>query len=547
MSSNQVEFFFQKGLAAHQKGDLKLAESYYQKIIQMDSNHSDAYHLIGVINSEQGKNEKAIENIKKAIQLSKNEIYLNSLGVIYLRQGNIQDAIMFFKKALAYDDKYSDAYNNLGQAQLIVGDIYESTKNFHKGLISAYNAPQLFSNYLMSLNYNPIMSPEKIYNEHFKYNELFHSCRKYDHQFDKNKKKLKIGYVSSDFCQNSVAYFVESILKYHDRNHFEIYCYSDVIQSDEITHRLKQYASKWVNCLAMTDDQMTECIYNDEIDILVDLSGHFSGNRLPVFAQQPAKIQVTYLGYPNTTGLSSIQYRFTDAISDPDTLDSFYSEHLVKLENGFLCYHPQHDSSDVSSLPAEKNGFITLGSFNNLAKVNQTVIQTWAKILCQMPDAKLLLKARPLSDKKTQDYIINKFVSNGAKKDQIQCMGFLDSIQSHFEAYHYVDLALDPFPYNGTTTTCDALWMGVPVVTKCDITHAGRVGSSILTHVGLNDFISNSTEAYIAKTVSICNNISLLKNMRKHIRTIFQNSPLMDGKRFTEKLEQTYQQIWQQL
>jgi len=542
--NDQINVLFQKGLTAHQSADCELAGLYYQKIIQMDPNHSDAYHLMGVVYSEQGENRKAVENIKRAIQLSENKIYFNSLGVIYLRQGMSQDAIYFLKKALIKDNKYAEAYNNLGQAQLLMGDVFEAMENFHKCIILKKNVSQLISNYLMSLNYNPLISASEMYNAHYRYNSMYTFNQKFDHNCRIDKKRLRIGYVSPDFCQNSVAYFIEPVLMNHDHTQFKIYCYSNVHQPDHVTQRLKKYASEWVTCTTMNDDQMAEKIYNDKIDILIDLSGHFSGNRLSVFAQQPAKIQASYLGYPNTTGLKNIQYRFTDAISDPETHNLFYSEKLVKLDDGFLCYHPQKGSPDVSALPAETNGYITLGSFNNLAKINENVIRVWAKILCQLPKAKLLIKARPLSDQKTQEYIINKFVSQGAKRDQIQCMGFFESIESHLEAYHYVDVALDPFPYNGTTTTCDALWMGVPVLTIYGNCHAGRVGASILTHVGLKDLITYSAEEYISKTIHVCKDIFLLKNIRKQIRNIFQSSPLMDAKRFTHKMEQTYYQIW---
>ncbi|MBF0452304.1 MAG: tetratricopeptide repeat protein [Candidatus Magnetomorum sp.] len=548
LSKNQTNDFFQKGLAAHQKGDWVLAESYYKKIIQIDPKHSDALHLMGVISSGQGHNKKAVEYIKKAIQISPNRIYFNSLGVIYLRQGHIKDALLNLNKALEYDNAYAEAYNNLGQAQLTIGDVFDAMTNFQKVLALNSNVPQLVSNYLMCLNYVPIVSARDMYCAHFKYNTLFKSCKTFKNRIQEtcNKKFLRIGYVSSDFCQNSIAYFIEPVLKNHNLHAFDIYCYSDVNQPDAITQRLKNYASEWVDTVQMTNDQMAEKIFYDRVDILVDLSGHFSGNRLPVFAQQPAKVQITYLGYPNTTGLSTIQYRLTDDISDPESHDPFYSEQLIRMPEGFLCYLPQEKSPEVSRLPAEKNDYVTLGSFNNLAKVNEMVISVWSEILCNLPEVKLLLKARPLSSDETQEYIINKFVAHGVHPDQIKCMGFLDSIESHLEIYHQVDLALDPFPYNGTTTTCDALWMGVPVITRCGEYHAGRVGASILSHIGLNDFIANSTENYIAKTIHVCRNISLLKNVRKNLRHMFQSSPLMDAKRFTQKIEQTYLQLWKQ-
>ncbi|KPA15713.1 TPR repeat-containing protein [Candidatus Magnetomorum sp. HK-1] len=538
---------FQKGLAAHQKGEWALAALFYKKIIDIDPNYSDAFHLLGVINSVQGQNKEAVENIKKAIQISGKGIYFNSLGVIYLRIGKCQNAIHYFNKALTYDDKLADIYNNLAQAQLVLGNAFEAMTNYQKSLHIQSNVPQIVSNYLMCLNYVSLLSAKDIYKAHIRFDTLFRSKKKIQTSGQRlfNKDLLRIGYVSSDFCQNSVSYFISPVLKNHDLNNFHISCYANVNQPDKITQNLQKYPSNWVNTLHMTDDQMAKKIYQDKIDILVDLSGHFSGNRLGVFAQQPAPVQITYLGYPNTSGLSTIQYRLTDIIADPEEHDAFYSEQLIRMPQGFLCYQPQTDSPSVSPLPATKNGYITLGSFNNLAKVNATVIKIWSEILCNLPNARLLLKSRPLSDEETKDYVINKFISHGVDHHQIQCMGFFDSIEEHLSAYHHVDLALDSFPYNGTTTTCDALWMGVPVITRLGECHAGRVGASILSFVGLNDFIADSDENYISKTIQLCQNLTLLREIRKKLRNLFNTSPLMDAKQFTKKLEKTYQRLWE--
>jgi len=547
-SKYNVDSLFQKGLAAHQNGEWKIAASFYKKIIEIDQLYSDAFHLLGIINSLEGQNKEAIENIKKAIKISKKGIYFNSLGVAYLRIGKCRDAIKYLNVALKYDDRFADAYNNLGQAQLIIGDSFEAMKNFQTSLQIQSNVPQIISNYLLCLNYVFLLSAEDIYKAHTQFDTLFKKQTKFKPsiQIKGENEKIRIAYVSSDFCQNSVSYFITPILKNHDLSKFEIYCYANVVQPDTITQKLETYASKWINTVHMTDDQMAEKIFQDKIDILVDLSGHFAGNRMAVFAKQPAPIQITYLGYPNTTGLSTIQYRLTDSIADPEEYDKFYSEKLIRMPKCFLCYQPQFKSPEVSSLPALENKYVTLGSFNNLAKVNSNLIKIWSEILCNLPDAKLILKARPFLDNETSEYVIEKFMANGVKRNQIKCMGFLESIEGHLAAYHNVDLALDSFPYNGTTTTCDALWMGVPVITKLGDCHAARVSASILSCIGLNDFIATSDEDYILKTIQICQNISILKQIRKNLRKIFMASPIMNGKLFTKDLEKIYKRMWDQ-
>jgi len=542
---NQTKALFQKALSSHQAGNVDQAKVLYEEIIQMDPDHSDACHLLGVIQAQQGKEKEAIKNIQRAIQLSECDIYLNSLGAVFLKQGHIQKACSCLNKALAQNDLYIDAYNNLGQALLLGGECMDALNCFKKMLSLQNNIPQLQSNYLMCLNYVPSLDDSEIYKSHLNFNKLFDTRQSY-HKKDSLrplKKTLRIGYVSPDFSRSSVAFFVEPVLQNHNFDLFEIYCYANVNQPDDVTQRFQSFNIQWVDTMLMTDDQMASTIVQDKIDILVDLCGHFSGNRLGVFARQPAPIQVTWLGYPNTTGLSSIQYRLTDAIADPNK-DAYYSEKLIRLPSPFLCYRPIENSPDISPLPALNNGFVTLGSLNNLAKINASTIQTWAKILNQLPHARLLFKGRPFIDTDTQNRFQQKFEKFGITPDRLIFRPYEKKITSHLMTYHDIDLALDSFPYHGTTTTCDALWMGVPVIILCGNKHASRVGATLLSAVGLTDFITHSIEEYIEKTIQIGQDFQLLKTVRGHLRSVMANSPLMDAKALTQNVEFAYQQMW---
>jgi predicted O-linked N-acetylglucosamine transferase (SPINDLY family) len=534
---------FQKALKAHQTGNVNQAKKLYLKIIKQNPNHSDAYHLLGVIQAQSSQTDQAIKNITHAIALSECEFYYNSLGAVYLKQGHIQKALSNINKALKINDRYIDAYNNLGQTLLIAGECMDAMNCFKKVISFNSNVPQLYSNYLTCLNYLPSVTHEEIYQAHLSFNKLFRSDQSIcTHKSTRTSKKLlRIGYVSPSFCRSSVSFFIEPILRNHDASSFEIFCYANVNEPDDVTQRMQTYTKEWINTNHMNDIQMAEKIRKDKIDILVDLCGHFAENRLPVFARQPAPIQITYLGYPNTTGLSSIQYRLTDAIVDPHNRDAYHSEKLLRLPSPFLCYQPADRSPEISPLPAEMNGYITLGSFNNLAKITDDVIHVWASILERLPDSRLLLKARPFVDPVTCEHYLKKF---GVAHDRIIFKGYEENIKSHFMIYNQIDLALDPFPYHGTTTTCDALWMGVPVISLCGDCHAARVGKTILSAIGMGDFIVHSVSEYVDKTIAICQNIQLLKAVRRQLRTLMQQSALMNASGLTQNIESAYKKIW---
>jgi predicted O-linked N-acetylglucosamine transferase (SPINDLY family) len=543
---SKPDILFQKALKAHQTGNTRQAQSWYQEIIKLDPSYSDAYHLLGVIQSQQSRDDEAIKNIEHAIELSACELYFNSLGAVYQKQGQIQKALFFLNKALERNDQYIDACNNLGQTLLIAGECIDAI-HIYKKIISFDNkTPQLYSNYLTCWNYLPSVCHEEIYQAHCNFNSLFQSIPLFNkHRSHRPpKKKLRIGYVSPDFCRGSVGFFIEPILRHHDHKKFEIFCYANINQPDKVTHRMQENVTHWIDTNILSDDQMAAKIFQDEIDILVDICGHFSGNRLPVFARQPAPVQVTYLGYPNTTGLSSIQYRLTDAIADPDNADAYHCEKLIRVESPFLCYQPVENSPDISPLPAESNGYITLGSLNNLAKINDHIIDIWANILRQLPYSKLLLKARPFNDQYIRKQYLNKFHKYGINPDRLIFRGHQESIKSHLKTYHEIDLALDPFPYHGTTTTCDAIWMGVPVISLYGNIHAARVGATILSSLGMEDFIAQSVSDYIEKAVKICLNKRLLKTIRRQLRRLMQSSPLMDPGALTENIESLYKKMW---
>jgi len=308
--------------------------------------------------------------------------------------------------------------------------------------------------------------------------------------------------------------------------------------------RDKQFLS-W-NVIGLNDQQVVDLIRKDNIDILVDLAGHTAGNRINVFAYKPAPIQITWLGYPNTTGLKSIDYRFTDAIADPlGKSEQFHSEQLIRLPHGFLCYQGNESVPLQKDLPYIKNNYITFGSFNNMSKINDQVIKLWSRVLQAVSDSHLILKSKQFADTALTTRFLNLFEKEGILNDRISIYAKIPNNEQHLSLYNSIDIALDPFPYNGTTTTCEALWMGVPTITLKGNKHSNRVGASIMTHVGLEEFIAENEQDYINTAKNLSNHTENLAKIRSGLRQQMKNSPLCDDKLFARSIEKVYIDLWE--
>jgi predicted O-linked N-acetylglucosamine transferase (SPINDLY family) len=355
-------------------------------------------------------------------------------------------------------------------------------------------------------------------------------------------RRLRVGYVSSHFLAHAVNFFVEPILASHDHRHFEVFCYSNVAQQDATTQRLRSYADTWRSIVGLSDRETSDLARDDRIDILVDLAGHIGGTRLLVFAHKPAPVQVTYIGYQNTTGMLAMDYRLTDDYSDPPgATDEFYTEKLVRLPRIFFCYMPSNDAPAVSQPPVLENGVVTFGSFNNITKVTPQVLEAWARILVRVPNSRLILLADMAESLKS--YLISTFENYGVSRERLELAdrrpreGYLELIQR-------ADIALDPFPFNGHTTTCDALWQGVPVVTLSGGSYVSRFGGSGLATLGLNDLIAADVQHYIEIASGLASDSSRLQHLRATLRERMAASPLMDFTGFTRNLEAEYRKMW---
>ncbi|WP_430014809.1 FkbM family methyltransferase [Microcystis protocystis FBCC-A270] len=361
--------------------------------------------------------------------------------------------------------------------------------------------------------------------------------------------KLKIGYVSPDFKRHPVGKFIAPIIKHHDHQKFEIYCYGEIKKVDEITEEIKASCDHWRSTLGLTDAEVIEQIKQDQIDILIDLAGHTDDNRLPIFFSKPAPIQASYLGYFATTGIPTIDYWITDHHLHPVDTEEKTSETIWRLPRCYVAYQPSPEALEVNPLPALSSEYITFGCLNNFSKLNPFLLSLWAKILQALPQSRLILKSHyhNLDDPEEKQSVELFLQEQGFNLEQVELIDSPTLAEDYFALYHRIDIHLDTFPYNGCTTTCDALWMGVPVLTLAGDRKIQRMGNSLLQAIGLGDWIAHSPEEYVNKAITFAQDLEAIAQLRTSLRERFQKSQLGDIEGLTLALENAYQQMWKKL
>jgi protein O-GlcNAc transferase len=537
------------GTVLQAKRELDEAMTCYRTALQLRPDYADAYFNLGTAFRVKGQGDEAIACYRKALQLNPSfvEAY-NNLGVDSKERGDLQEALLHFQKVLQLNPAFVEAYNNIGSILGDQGKLAEAESYYRRALQMKPDFATCYSNLLLSMNYTD-HDNRMIYLEHLAFARQFAEPLRSGMTLHANERisdrRIKVGYVSPDFRRHSVNYFLEPVLAAHNREQFEVFCYSDVVSPDEVSQRIQTYPVQWRDIVGMTDAQAAALVRSDKIDILVDLAGHTGYNRMLLFARKPAPVQVSWLGYPNTTGLPAIDYRIVDTYTDPPGLtDEFYTEKLIRMPESFLCYHPEEDSPEVGPLPLLQAGHITFGSFNIISKVTPEAVAIWSHILKQVPDSTLLLKAKSLFDKGTREYIGDLFHRQGITADRLIFRFHTASYKEHLDMYNDIDIALDTFPYNGTTTTCEALWMGLPVVTLAGDRHASRVGMSILANIGLPELVADTLDRYIDTAVSLAGDLNRLRSLRTSLRRIMKGSVLTDADKFTSGIETLYRGIW---
>lgn len=546
------------GNTLRRQGRYEEAVHEYRRALAAKPDFVEALNNQAVALADLGRATEAIELYERAQRIKPDYVDpLINLGNLYRDRARPEQAIELFRRATEVAPRNPFGWNNLGCALSDQGEVGEALNSFRRALALLPDNPHAHSNLLLNLHYTGDTPPAAIAEAHRQYGERFSrpasaagaaQAPAYTNVPDPDR-PLRIGYVSADFRRHSVAFFIEPVIERHDRSRCEVICYADVGRPDRLTERFRELAGPagWRDLRGYNDARFATLVRADQIDILVDLGGHTANSRIASFASRPAPVQISYLGYPNTTGLEAIDYRLTDAVADPEDASPWHSEELVCLGGCFLSFRPPAGSPSVSPLPSLAGGGgapFTFGSFNNMAKVSDRVVAAWAEILRRVPGSRLALKNKALGDTPARHRLQARFAAHGIGPERLWMSGPIDSLAGHLAAYAFVDVGLDTFPYNGTTTTCEAMWMGVPVVSYTGAAHVERVGASVLTAARLTEFIARDERDYIELAVATAAEPARLAALRSRLRDQLTVSPLLDESGFTRRLETVYRQLW---
>lgn len=583
--ANLPDTYNNLGMISLRRQNLEDASSYFEKSVERDPNNVTYLGNLAVATSQQKNYDVAERALARILALRPRHLEaLISLANLYFQQKKYEQAKRYFEKVLAIDKAHPEAvltlaeihektgdlkvsltycnyalslarsnqslvYNLMAKISNRSGETMQALEYYRKAFTESSNVglrQQIYSNYLLTLNYHNVGDQNFIYQQHCGFQDMLSATpfSSYDNSLD-TQRKLRIGYLSPDFKAHPVMFFILPTLIRHDRNRFEIYCYSCVEYPDEVTAQVLQVAEYWRDIHDMKDDEVADLIREDNIDILVDLAGHTAGNRIAVLARKPAPLQISWIGYPNTTGLADVDYRITDHYADPVAVnDTYYTETLLRMNQCFLSYLPIADAPDTHRLHRISDSEVVFGCFNNFSKVTDEILQLWTEILKKTPESRLLLKDRVFADGDIRLKVAQKLEDYGADSSSIQFLTYDESFLDHLRQYNRVDIALDTYPYNGTTTTCEALYMGVPVVSLAGSAHASRVGVSLLSNCGLAELLAYTPEEYVEKATELAQNIGRLRSLKDNLREMLKCSPLMNHQEFARELEDNYRKVW---
>eukprot|EP00667_Euglena_gracilis_P002913 EG_transcript_2919 len=561
---------------------------FYQMALHFNPNNSRALNNLGITYKNLDNMERSVECFTRCLEVSDpsaptpNPVVahaMNNLGMIYMLVGKDDEALHYFQKTIDLDPNYAAAYNNMGVVLRDEGKVKEAIAYYDKCIALCKDLPERLAhhNKLLAANYDIERTLDEIQRLHLDWGRAFcdftapHCWRTWANPKEKEK-RLVIGYVSPDFFYHSVSYFIHSVLLYHTHQKFKIVCFANQQRCDEKTARFRQLADVWHDISDKNTAQVCHLIVQEGVDILVDLTGHTSNHRLDVFSCKPAPIQFTWIGYPNTTGLPTIDYRFTDSYTDPpETTDpAHYSETLIRLDPCFLCYNPdsppfwelyphpqgpdlqriyreqqlQQVHPDVSPPPCLRSGFITVGTFNSISKITRDVAEVWSEILKQVPEMRVVLKSKPLACERVRRDMTTLFTVHGIAPERINCAGIIPIHNAHLSAYNEMDICLDCWPYAGTATSCEALYMGCPLVTLKGAHHVQNVGVSLLNTIGFPELVTETKEEYIRVVVELARDTERMARYRKEIRQRMLQSPLCDGAKYVEQVEGHFRRVW---
>lgn len=529
------------------------AAACLKQALTLQPDYLNAWENLGLVRRAEGKLDEAKDCMEQGLAVDPDAVSLwLQLAALHVATYHFDRAAFCYHKALQLKpEDPAEVLNRLATVQVYLGETIKALETFSRAITEAKIPEQKRSytqNRLFTLHYPFEITPEQIAVEHSQWGKYFFKPARQQlfHNSPLPERRLRVGYVSPDFRMNAVSFFIQPILAAHNPAQVEVYCYANVEMPDIVTTQLQNHPVIWRDIYALDDQEVFQQIQNDRIDILVELAGHGANNRLALFGLRPAPVQVTWIGYPDTTGLPAMDYRISDSIADPPGMtEQFHTEQLLRLDPCFLCYRPGDDFPQQAACPPVVNqGVITFGTMSNFSKINHVMLELWADIMSATPGSRLVLRYRGGEHERVRQELAAVLHTRGIADQRLILLGHATSVVQQLEGYHQIDIALDTFPYNGTTTTCEALFMGAPVVTLAGRSHVSRVGASLLQAVGLADLVCNAMEDYQATILDLAADIPRLATMRQTLRQQLLNSPLCDNRGTAARVEQLYRQIW---
>jgi protein O-GlcNAc transferase len=529
-------------------GKVDEALACYRRAVQLKPKFARAHNNLGNALRQQAKPDEAATCYQRALQINPDYADArNNLGNAYRDAGKLSEALACYRRALELQPDFAEAHNNLGNVLKDAGEVNEALTCYRRALQLKPDFAKAHSNVLMMHQYRARMTLSELAAEHAEYGRLRAEPFRASwvpHANDRDpRRRLRLGFVSADFGRHPVGFFLIRALENLDQAQCEVVCYRDRAISDDVAFRFQAAATEWRDIGGLRDEVVAEKIRADRIDILFDLAGHTASNRLLVFARKPAPVQITWIGYEGTTGLEAIDYIVADRHTIPPGQEQWYRERVLRMPDCYVCYDPPETAPAVAPLPAANSDRICFGSFNNLAKITPQVVEVWAKVLLRIPGSRIVFKYRGLDSPRICRRYLDLFTACGIDPSRVELRppsSYLDYLATYGE----VDIALDPFPFGGGITTCDALWMGVPVITCVGETFASRHALSYLASVGLTEMIATTTEGYVELAVSLAGDLPRLSELRAGLRERMAASPLCDGKRFAANLMVVLRDAW---
>ena len=534
------------GVSLQKLGKLEEAVQSFKKTIKLHPMLASAYNNIGIILQQLNKPEEAVEFYYKALSINPDQAEIhNDLGNALYQCKKPEEAITSYLKAISIKPESAEMHYNIGNAYLKLNELGSAIENYHKALELDPDQIKASSNLLVIKCYLDDHHPVELRDEIRHYQSLAANSaprKSYSNSPDVSR-RLRVGFISGDLYSHPIGYFLVGPLTYWNRNEKDLFVYATSDNDDVVTSKLKALVPNWNWVSQYTDDQLNELIIADEIDILIDLSGHTENNRLPIFSKKPAPVQVTWIGSNVTTGVDAIDYILCDDWTLPQEEESHFVEKPWRLPNTWLCFSPPDYDIDAGPLPAIKNSRITFGCFNNLMKLNSTVIKVWSDILLAIPGSRLFLKTTLLDNIHVREKILSSFEMNGVKRNRLLLEGHSER-KDLLASYQKVDIALDPFPFPGGISSMEAMWMGVPVLSLRGDKFVSHVAESTLHNIGLPNWIADNPEDVITKAKGFTSDLAVLSELRKSLRSRLLRSPLCDSEVFAQNLNNAFKEMW---